>query len=104
MDEREEARRLVDRLGLPPDATSLDFHRAVYRNPAFSTRQRSAIAALQFEHPKLAISAVIDEKSLAYRLDRTLERTEKVKRGEFVGNGTKLIEAKAVRPTKLRWL
>jgi hypothetical protein len=89
-----------DPLGLAPDATSLDFHRAVYRSPSLpiSTRQRSAIAALQFEHPKLAISAIIDEKSFAYRLEKAIERTEQVKNGIVPTNGPmKLIEAKPLR-------
>src|SRR6516162_8172670 len=98
MDEREEALRLVDPLGLAPDATSLDFHRAVYRNASLpiSTRQRSAIAALQFEHPKLQISAIIDEKSFAYRLERAIERTEQAKNGVVTTNGP-MIEARPLR-------
>jgi len=94
----EEQRRLrqQDPLGLSPDATSLEFHQAVYRNPLLPipTRQRSAIAALQFEHPKLAVTAVIDEASFAYRLDKAVERTMKAKNGQAIMNGTKLIEAK----------
>ena len=103
MDEREEARRLVDPLGLAPNATSLDFHRAVYKNAALpiSTRQRSAIAALQFEHPKLAVHALVDERSFAVRLERAIERTAKAKaiNGDAPTNsgGMKLIEAKPLR-------
>jgi hypothetical protein len=94
-----------DPLGLAPDATSLDFHRAVYRSAALpiSTRQRSAIAALQFEHPKLAVHALIDEKSFAFRLERALLRTAKVFNGDAptTGGMKLLIEAK---PAKLRRL
>jgi hypothetical protein len=82
-----------DPLGLAPDATSLDFHRAVYRNASLpiSTRQRSAIAALQFEHPKLAVHALVDQDSFAYRLERAIERTAKVVvNGEVTTN--KMIE------------
>ena len=89
-----------DELGLAPNATSLDFHKAVYRNASLpiSTRQRSAIAALQFEHPKLAISAIIDEKSFAYRLEKAIERTEQAKNGVVTTNGqVKLIEARPLR-------
>jgi hypothetical protein len=46
-----------DVLNLPPEATSLEVHQAIYRNPALpiSTRQRSATAGLPFEFPKLAV-------------------------------------------------
>src|SRR5262249_8549395 len=94
---------LVDPLGLAADATSLDFHRAVYRNASLpiSTRQRSAIAALQFEDPKLAVHALIDEKSFAYRLERAIGRTARAVNGDAPTNQMKLIEAK---PAKLRRL
>jgi hypothetical protein len=87
----------VDPLGLAPNATSLDFHRSVYRNPnlPISTRQRSAIAALQFEHPKLAVHAILDENSFAFRLERALLRTAKVFNGEAPTN--RMIEAKPLR-------
>jgi hypothetical protein len=65
----EEQRRLQqDPLGLSPDA------------------------ALQFEHPRLAVTAVIDESSFAYRLGQAVERSNRIKNGEVVVNGRKLIE------------
>jgi hypothetical protein len=90
-------KEVSDPLGLAPNATSLDFHRAVYKNPSLpiSTRQRSAIAALQFEHPKLAVHALVDEKSFAFRLEKAIERSAKVVNGEVLTN--RLIEAKPLR-------
>ena len=81
MDEREEALRSVDPLGLGPNATSLDFHRAVYRSPSLpiSTRQRSAIAALQYEHPRLSISAIIDERALLTGSNEPLSEQSKLR-------------------------
>ena len=90
-----DAMNVRDPLGLSPDATSLDFHQAVYRNPSLPipTRQRSAIAALQFEHPKLAVTAVISEGSFADRPDKAVARSNKARNGQIIVNGPKLIEA-----------
>jgi hypothetical protein len=65
-------------LELGPDATSLDLLRAVYRNPtlALSVRMRAAIAALPFESPKLAVTAMVNEQDFATLLDRRLKRME----------------------------
>jgi len=49
---------------------------------------RAAIAALPFESPKLAVTAVVSEQDFATVLDRRLKRIEEMK--------AKLIEAKPV--------
>ena len=43
---------------LPPNATSLDLLRAIYRNPhaELTMRIRCAMACLQFEHAKLGVT------------------------------------------------
>jgi hypothetical protein len=75
---------------LPANGTSLDFLRAVYRNPslALSVRMRAAIAALPFELPKLAVTAVINEQNFAEVLERRLQNMERINDG----NG-RIIEA-----------
>ena len=55
-----------------PDGTSLDLLRAIYRRVdlPLSTRMRAATAALPHEHPKLAVTAMVNEGDFANQLDR----------------------------------
>jgi hypothetical protein len=55
--------------------------KAVYRNPTLdlSIRMRAAIAALPFESPKLAVTAVVNEQDFATLLDQRLARMEAMK-------------------------
>jgi hypothetical protein len=52
---------------------------------------RAAIAALPFEVPKLAVTAVVSEQDFATLLDRRLKRLEELKLLE--ANGAKAIDA-----------
>jgi hypothetical protein len=75
---------------IPPNGTSLDLLRAVYRNASLplSTRMRAAMAALPFESPKLAVTAQVSEQDFATLLDQRLERMKQMENGQ-----TKTIEA-----------
>jgi hypothetical protein len=73
--------------------SALSFLQACYRNPSLNltTRMRAAIAALPFESPKLAVTAVVSEQDFATVLDRRLKRIEEMKlleRKTISGNAT----------------
>ena len=61
--------------------SALSFLQACYRNPSLNltTRMRAAIAALPFESPKLAVTAMVSEQDFATVLDRRLKRIEEMK-------------------------
>lgn len=61
---------------LSPNATSLDLLRAIYRNPhaELTMRIRCAMACLQYEHPRLAVTAMVSEQSFAEVLERRLRK------------------------------
>ena len=60
-----------------PDGTSLDLLRAIYRRAdlPLSTRMRAAAAALPHEHPKLAVTTVVNAGDFADQLERAVERS-----------------------------
>jgi hypothetical protein len=82
---------------LPEGATSLTLLQAVYRAPELPlpTRMRAAAMAIPFEHPKLAVTAVISDDSFAERLDRAIERSG------LGPKGPKVIEAAPAEPREL---
>jgi hypothetical protein len=69
---KKQAQEAVFEIG--PDGTSLTLLQAVYRNPAvpLHTRIRCAAFALPYEHPKLMVTAVVQEHDLASLLDARL--------------------------------
>jgi hypothetical protein len=60
--------------------TSLKFLQTIYRNPEvpLPVRMRAAMAALQFEHPKLAVTANVESGDFADQLEQAVERSRKV--------------------------
>ena len=72
----EPARVEAPQMEIGPNGTSLQLLQTVYRNPsiALSVRMRAAVAALPFEFPKLAVTAVVSEQNFAELLDRRLKR------------------------------
>ena len=59
----------------------LRFLKAVYMNAELplSVRMRAAIELLPFTHPKLAVTAVVNDGDFASLLDRRLKRIEEIK-------------------------
>jgi hypothetical protein len=65
---------------LPENGTSLDLLQQVYRNPSLplTTRMRAATAALPHEHPKLAVTTVVNAGDFADQLERAVERSRMI--------------------------
>jgi hypothetical protein len=65
---------------LEPDGTSLNLLQAIYRSAAIplTTRMRAAMAALQFEHPKLAVTANVEAGDFADQLERAVKRSRMI--------------------------
>jgi hypothetical protein len=78
---------LEPEVDLPTDASSLDFLQAVYRDNAqpISRRMRAAIAALPFEHPKLAVVATMTGgRDFAAQLEAAIKRSGKLIEGRAI--------------------
>src|ERR1700677_250830 len=83
-----------DWIELPPGASSLDFLQAIYRDTRqpLQRRMRAATAALPFEVPKLAVTAIVDAGAdFAAKLERARLRSAGVIEG-------RTIEARAEPP------
>ena len=79
-----------DEIALPEGATSLTLLQQVYRNPSLPlpTRMRAATAALPHEHPKLAVTTVVNAGDFADQLERAIQRSRMIE-------AKPIIEAKA---------
>src|SRR5262245_64957401 len=73
---------------------ALRFLQMIYRDPSLSTavRMRAAISALNYEVPRLAVTAQIREQDFPTLLDRRLKRIEEMKL--IAADGAKVIDAK----------
>jgi hypothetical protein len=69
-----------DTIILPPGANSLQFLQAIYRSPdqPMARRLKAASIAIQYESPKLAVTAVVNDQSFAARLERCIARSNAV--------------------------
>ena len=67
-----------DELALPEGATSLNLLQQVYRDPSLPlpTRIRAATACLPHEHPKLAVTTVVNAGDFADQLNERLSEVE----------------------------
>jgi hypothetical protein len=78
----------TDRFDLEPNATSLTLLQKIYRSAAIplSTRMRAAIAAIQFEHPKLAVTATVEAGDFADQLEQAVKRSRTVIEAKPINN------------------
>jgi hypothetical protein len=73
-------------ISVPPDASPLDFLRRVYLDARQSlpVRLKAAIAAANYCHPRLAITAQVQEGgSIADRIERARKRSEGILEARF---------------------
>src|SRR5262245_31002953 len=91
-----------DQLKLPPNGTSLDLLRAVYRNPSLPlhTRMRAAGLALPHEHPRLMVQAQINEQDFATLLEARIKKFEQMEKngGPREAKPTPQVEVRPVKP------
>ena len=69
-------------IDFPPNGTSLDLLRAIYRSPQMPlhTRMRAAFACLKHEHPSLGITfQTTSETDFARLLDQRIAHMEQLK-------------------------
>jgi hypothetical protein len=59
---------------------AMDYLRSVYQNPLQpdNVRMRAAAIAIEYELPRLAITANVEGGDFAFRLDQAVERSRKV--------------------------
>jgi hypothetical protein len=85
---------------LGPEAeTSLDLLQAIYRSPyePIHRRMRAAIAALPFEHPKLAVVAHAHGGGFADHLEAAIKRAQGGREGTLI-EGTATEQVRPVSP------
>jgi hypothetical protein len=67
-----------------------------------AVRQSAAAFALPYEHPKLMVTAVVQEHDIAVRLDRAIKPIEEVKNGKVIDarpiNGSTVVETTPPKP------
>jgi hypothetical protein len=70
----------------PEVETSLDLLQAIYRSPyePIARRMRAAIAALPFEHPKLAVIAQVRGGGIGDQLEAAIKRAQAHRSGMVI--------------------
>ena len=60
--------------------TSLKFLQTIYRNPEvpLPVRMKAAAIAIEYELPRLAVTATVNAGDFAVQLDRAVERSRKI--------------------------
>src|SRR5262245_14169639 len=91
-----------DPIGVGSDAKAHDILVAIYRNPKMPlhTRMRAAIAAIPYESPKLAVTAVMTGKDFASILEARMRRFKKLEAAKVINaQPTPVVEVKPHLPT-----
>jgi hypothetical protein len=87
----------VDEIEIGPDADPMQFLRAIYLNKdlPLSQRMRAAIEMMPYMHPKLAVSALVQEGDFATLLEQRIKRFNEAK---MVEHKPQVIESKPPMP------
>jgi len=67
---------------------AIDYLRSVYQNPLQpdNVRMKAAAIAIEYELPRLAVTATFDGGDFAARLDQAIDRTRKVIEAKPINN------------------
>jgi hypothetical protein len=83
---------------------AIDYLRSVYRNPLQpdNVRMRAAASAIEYELPRLAVTATINSGDFADQLEKAIERSRKVSptmiEGTVTANDTTNVSSDTTRP------
>jgi hypothetical protein len=97
----EEVLLFEDPIQVGPEARVHDVLVAIYRNSRMPlhTRMRAAIAAIAYESPKLAVTALVSEKDFASLLERRIAHMRKVNAGLIESRPAPQVEIKPHLPS-----
>jgi hypothetical protein len=90
-------------LGEDEGVTSLKFLQTIYRNPEvpLPVRMKAAAIAIEYEFPRLAVTATVDGGDFAVQLDQAVKRSRMIEGKPIIeGNGSANVSGDVPSDTK----